>query len=105
VFSIWVTTLPRNNKYNNYLFCKLKNGNTLDFIVKRAQEVEYQPEFNKKHAVVQTLGLQEQKEELQQEKKKWVEYCERERKEEDPIERYCNEIRGEVPEYEKTFEQ
>jgi hypothetical protein len=84
---------------------KQEKRDTFDFIVKRAQEVEYQPEFIKKNAVVQTLGIQKQKEELQQEKKEWVEYCERKRKEEDPIERYCYEIRGELPDYEMTFEQ
>lgn len=82
-----------------------KRLDTFNFIIKRVEGAEYQPEFIEKNAVVQTLGIQKQKEELHQEKKKWVEYCERTRKEEDLIERYGNEIRGEVPDYEKTFEQ
>ena len=78
---------------------------TFDFIVKRAHETQYQPDFIEKNAVVQTLGIQEQKEELQRKKKEWVEYCERKRKEEAPIERYCYEIRHELPDYQLTFER
>jgi hypothetical protein len=78
---------------------------TFDYIVSKAQEPEYQPEFIRNNAVVQTLGIKKQKEELLEEKRQWLKNCEGKKKREDPIERYCHDIRGEVPSYETTFEQ
>jgi hypothetical protein len=78
---------------------------TFDFIVAKAMEPEYQPEFIRNNAVVQTLGIQKQKEELLEEKRQWLKNGEEEKKREDPIERYCHDIRGEVPNYAITFEQ
>jgi hypothetical protein len=78
---------------------------TFDYIVAKAQEPEYLPEFIRDNAVVQTLGIKKQKEELLEEKRQWLKNCEEKKKREDPIERYCYDIRSEVPYYEMTFEQ
>src|SRR5215210_5419672 len=75
-----------------------------DFIVRKALEPEYQPDYIEEKTVVQSLGLQEAKKALLEQKRKWLEYCKEKKKQEDPIERYSYDIRCEIPDYEMSFE-
>jgi hypothetical protein len=74
-----------------------KPEGTFEFIVRRALEPDDHPD-NAKYTAIQTN-------ELREEKRKWKEDCRRKNKEDDLIERYCYDIRGESPEYESTFEE
>jgi hypothetical protein len=82
-----------------------QRNDTFDFIVRRALEPEYQPDYIEEKTVVQSLGLQEAKKALLEQKRKWLEHCKEQKKQEDPIERYCYDIRCEIPDYEKSFEE
>jgi hypothetical protein len=75
-----------------------------DFIVRKALEPEYQPDYIEEKTVVQSLGLQEAKKALLEQKRKWLEHCKEQKKQEDPIERYCYDIRCEIPDYEISSE-
>lgn len=81
-----------------------KPEDVLYFILNRALEPEYQPDYIEEKTVVQSLGLQEAKKVLLEQKRKWLEHCEEQKKQEDPIERYCYDIRCEIPDYEISFE-
>jgi hypothetical protein len=82
-----------------------QRNDTFDFIVRRALEPEYQPDYIEEKTVVQSLGLQEAKKALLEQKRKWLEHCKEQKKQEDPIERYCYDIRGEIADYEMSFEE
>jgi hypothetical protein len=69
---------------------------TFNFIVRRALEPDNNPD---------TAKHLRQGEDLKEARQEWQEYCNRKMKEEDPIERYCYQIRGETPDYEMSFEQ
>ena len=73
-----------------------KPEGTFEFIVRRALEPDNHPD------TAERTGIQTN--ELRDEKSKWKEYCKQKNKEEDLIERYCYDIRGESPDYEITFE-
>lgn len=82
-----------------------KPEDVFDFIVRRALEPEYQPRYIEKKPVVQSLGLQEAKKALLVEKREWLDYCNEQKKREDPIERYSYDIRCEIADYELSFEE
>jgi hypothetical protein len=50
-------------------------------------------------------SAEESGETLKQKKREWKDWQEKQRKEEDPIERYCYDIRGERAIYEITYEE
>lgn len=54
--------------------------------------------------MVQSLGLQEAKKALLEQKRKWLDHCKEQEKQEVPIERYSYDIRCEIPDYEISFE-
>jgi hypothetical protein len=70
---------------------------TFDFIVRRALEPDNHPDTAK--------VLYIQTGELQRKKREWLEYCKEKLKEEEPIERYCYDIRGIAPDYDLSFEE
>ena len=67
------------------------------FIVRRALEPDNHPNTATK--------LRIQTGAVQREKKEWLDYCKEQLKEEDPMERYCYDIRGIEPEYDLSFEE
>jgi hypothetical protein len=75
-----------------------KPEDVFDFIVRRALETDNHPNTATKIALRRTKNTRE-------EKQKWLEYCKEQLKQEDPIERYCYDIRGIVPEYDLSFEE
>jgi hypothetical protein len=75
-----------------------KGENVFDFIVRRALEPDNHPD------TARTIKIYT-KEQLQQQENDWLEYCQRLRREEDPIERYCYDIREEVADYEISFRE
>jgi hypothetical protein len=76
-----------------------------DFIKSKLEKPDYQTHFIENNAVTQTLGIKQKREELEQERKKWLDYCASQKRKEDPIEKYCYEIREEMPDYELSYEE
>jgi hypothetical protein len=100
----WGLSMSDNND-DNIAVREKANSDVFDFIIKKAAEPEYKSNFIDNHPVDQTLGLKKRKEELLKQKREWTEYCKKLKKQEDPIERYCYDIRSEVPDYEISFEE
>ena len=60
---------------------------------------------NKKNDIFSFNLDKESGEALKQKKREWKDWQEKQKKEEDPIERYCYDIRGERAAYEITYEE
>lgn len=74
-----------------------KPEDVFDIIVRSALEPDNNPSTATKVSI--------QTGELKREKKEWSEYCKRKLREEEPIERYCYDVRGIVPDYDLSFEE
>lgn len=75
-----------------------KEENVFDFIVRRALEPDNHPD------TARTIKIPTKEQVLQQQEENWLQYCQRLRRE-DPIERYCYDIREEVADYEISFKE